>query len=38
MAAGQKRIVVDLRGNRGGYVTDAQQVVSQFVPAGTTIF
>ncbi len=38
VAAGQKRIVVDLRGNPGGFVTDAQQVISQFVPAGTTIF
>jgi carboxyl-terminal processing protease len=38
VAAGQKKLVVDLRGNPGGYVTDAQKVISQFVPAGTTIF
>ena len=38
IAAGRKRIVVDLRGNPGGYVTDAQKVISQFVPAGTTLF
>jgi carboxyl-terminal processing protease len=38
VAAGQKRIVVDLRGNPGGFVTDAQQVISQFVAPGTTIF
>ncbi len=38
IAAGRKRIVVDLRGNPGGFVTDAQKVISQFVPAGTTLF
>ncbi len=38
VAAGRKKLVVDLRGNPGGFVTDAQQVISQFVPAGTTIF
>lgn len=38
VAAGRTSIVVDLRGNPGGYVLDAQHVVSQFVPAGTTIF
>ncbi len=38
ITAGRKKLVVDLRGNPGGYVTDAQKVISQFVPAGTTIF
>jgi carboxyl-terminal processing protease len=38
VAAGRTKIIVDLRGNPGGYVLDAQQVVSQFVPGGTTIF
>ncbi len=36
--AGRRKLIIDLRGNPGGYVTDAQQVISQFVPAGTTIF
>lgn len=36
--AGRKKLVVDLRGNLGGYVQDAQKVLSQFVVAGTTIF
>ena len=38
VAAGRQKLIVDLRGNPGGYVLDAQQVISQFVPAGTTIF
>ena len=38
VAAGRKHLIVDLRGNPGGYVTDAQKVLSQFVPAGTTLF
>ena len=38
VAAGRDRLILDLRGNPGGYVTDAQQVLSQFVPGGTTIF
>ena len=38
IAAGRKKLIVDLRGNPGGFVTDAQQVISQFVPAGTAIF
>ncbi len=38
VAAGRKKLIVDLRGNPGGFVTDAQQVISQFVPAGTAIF
>lgn len=38
VAAGRQKLVVDLRGNPGGYVTDAQKVISQFIPAGTTIF
>jgi len=38
VAAGRDRLIVDLRGNPGGYVTDAQKVISQFVPAGTTVF
>jgi carboxyl-terminal processing protease len=38
VAAGRQELIVDLRGNPGGYVTDAQKVISQFIPAGTTIF
>ncbi|MEA2537309.1 MAG: carboxyl-terminal processing protease [Chloroflexota bacterium] len=38
VAAGRHKLIVDLRGNPGGFVTDAQRVVSQFLPAGTTIF
>jgi carboxyl-terminal processing protease len=38
IAAGRHKLIVDLRGNPGGFVTDAQRVISQFVPAGTTIF
>jgi carboxyl-terminal processing protease len=38
VAAGRTRLIVDLRGDPGGFVTDAQRVLSQFVPAGTTIF
>ena len=31
VAAGRQKLIVDLRGNPGGYVLDAQQVISQFV-------
>ncbi len=38
VGAGRTKLIVDLRGDPGGFVTDAQRVLSQFVPAGTTIF
>jgi carboxyl-terminal processing protease len=38
VAAGRQGLIIDLRGNPGGYVTDAQRVISQFIPAGKTIF
>ncbi len=38
VSAGRRKLIVDLRGNPGGYVTDAQKVISQFILAGTTIF
>ena len=38
VSAGRRKLIVDVRGNPGGYVTDAQKVISQFIPAGTTIF
>ena len=38
VAAGQKRIVVDLRGNGGGYITAAQVVASQFLGDGVIFY
>ncbi len=38
VAAGRKKLIVDLRGDPGGFVTDAQKALSQFIPAGTTVF
>ena len=38
VGAGRHKLIVDLRGNPGGFVINAQQIVSQFVPAGTVIF
>lgn len=35
VAAGRTRIVVDLRGNPGGFVTAAREVASQFLGSGT---
>lgn len=32
--AGQTRLILDLRGNPGGYVTAARSVASQFIPSG----
>lgn len=32
--AGQKRIILDLRGNPGGFVTAARQIASQFIASG----
>jgi carboxyl-terminal processing protease len=32
--AGQTKIIVDLRGNPGGYITAAREVVSQFIAEG----
>jgi carboxyl-terminal processing protease len=33
--AGRKRLILDLRGNPGGYVTAARVVASQFIGSGT---
>ena len=38
VAAGQKRLVIDLRGNGGGFVTAAQVVASQFLPDGVVFY
>jgi len=32
---GQKALILDLRGNPGGYVTAAREIASQFLPDGT---
>jgi carboxyl-terminal processing protease len=38
VAAGRTRLILDLRGNPGGYVTAAQDVASQFLGSGTVFF
>jgi carboxyl-terminal processing protease len=35
VAAGRKKLVIDLRGNPGGYVTAARDIASQFLDGGT---
>jgi carboxyl-terminal processing protease len=36
--AGQKNIVLDLRGNLGGYVQDAVHIASQFIGSGVVVY
>jgi carboxyl-terminal processing protease len=36
--AGQKKIVLDLRGNLGGYVDSAEQIASEFIPDGVLVY
>ena len=36
--AGQKQLIVDLRGNPGGYVTAARDIASQFLADGTVFW
>ncbi|MGH2465121.1 MAG: S41 family peptidase [Candidatus Limnocylindrales bacterium] len=38
VAAGQKRLVIDLRGDPGGYITAAQAVASQFLGDGVVFY
>jgi carboxyl-terminal processing protease len=38
LAAGRRSIIVDLRGNPGGYVADAVKIASQFIPSGTIVY
>ena len=35
LAAGQHNVILDLRGNLGGYVDDAEKIASEFIPSGT---
>ena len=38
MDAGQKDVIVDLRGNLGGYVDSAEQIASEFIPSGALLY
>ena len=38
VAAGQKKIILDLRGNPGGYVTAARKIASQFIGSGVVFW
>ena len=38
LAAGAQKIVLDLRGNPGGYVNEAITLASQFLPEGATVY
>jgi carboxyl-terminal processing protease len=38
MAAGQKKVILDLRGNLGGYVDSAEQIASEFIPNGVLVY
>ncbi|HEX7490633.1 MAG TPA: S41 family peptidase, partial [Candidatus Limnocylindrales bacterium] len=38
ITAGQKNIIMDLRGNLGGYVDDAVKIASEFIPNGTIVW
>jgi C-terminal processing protease CtpA/Prc len=38
LAAGQKNVILDLRGNLGGYVADAVKMASEFIPSGTIAY
>ncbi len=38
MAAGQKNVILDLRGNLGGYVADAVKIASEFLPSGVIVY
>lgn len=36
--AGQRNVILDLRGNLGGYVADAVKMGSEFIPSGTIAY
>ena len=38
LAAGQKNVILDLRGNLGGYVASAVQMASEFIPSGAICY
>jgi carboxyl-terminal processing protease len=38
ISAGQKNVILDLRGNLGGYVDDAVKIASEFIPNGTIVW
>ncbi|MGZ6074754.1 MAG: S41 family peptidase [Isosphaeraceae bacterium] len=38
LAAGQKNVILDLRGNLGGYVQDAVHIASQFIGSGLIVY
>jgi carboxyl-terminal processing protease len=38
LAAGQRNVIIDLRGNLGGYVADAVKIASEFLPSGTIAY
>lgn len=38
LAAGQKNVILDLRGNLGGYVDSAEQIASEFIPSGVLAY
>ena len=38
LTAGQHDIVLDLRGNLGGYVADAVKIASEFIPSGPIVW
>ena len=38
VAAGQKKLILDLRGNPGGYVTAARKIASQFIGSGVVFW
>jgi carboxyl-terminal processing protease len=38
LAAGRKSIILDLRGNPGGYVLDAVKIASEFIPSGPILY
>ncbi|HLX33796.1 MAG TPA: S41 family peptidase [Candidatus Limnocylindrales bacterium] len=38
VAKGEKKLVIDLRGNPGGFITDAQRVASAFIASGPIFY